>query len=766
MNSTRRPRRSRSLVPALVILLTACEAQQESTPAAPAPASDPNRPNIIFIMSDDHAYQAIGAYGSVLTETPNIDRLADEGMRFDRAFVTNSICSPSRAVVLTGKHSHLNGVRNNVNEFDSQQQTFPKLLQRAGYQTAMIGKWHLKSEPTGFDFWRVLPGQGHYYQPDFRAPDGTVTLQGYVTDLIAEMAIGWLESGRDPSKPFMLMYQNKAPHREWLPAQNHLQDFKDAQLPEPVTLWDDYAGRGSAAAAAEMRIADHMGLTNDGKIEPELARSLGYKDFLAWYARAYTRSQARLTEKQKANWDEVYGPINEHFREAGLQGEALTRWKFQRYMQDYLASINSVDENIGRLLDFLDESGLADNTVVVYTSDQGFYLGEHGWFDKRFMYEESFRTPLLVRWPGIVEAASATDELVQNLDFAQTLLDIAGVEAPGDMQGVSLVPVLEGDSVGQRESLYYHYYEYPGIHAVKRHYGIRTDRYKLIHFYYDIDEWELYDLESDPREMRNVYGQAVYAEVQRDLHEQLKALRARYGDSDELSSSFLQSDLARHEQHSEETPYMNRISPEEDSAGFRLLFDGKSFSGWHGYGGSEPTGRWHVNDGAIAIRSPGDEQSDLVTDEEFENFELRLEWNISEAGNSGIMFNVAETPEYNKPWRTGPEVQILDNDGHADSSPTHRAGDLYDLISSNAEMSRPVGDWNESRLLIENGKVRHWLNGVLVFEVQMWDEAWDELVAGSKFGSMPGFGRYRSGRIALQDHGDVVAFRSIRIREL
>jgi arylsulfatase A-like enzyme len=655
---------ARSLVATLAILLTACESQDESAPATPTSA--PDRPNIIFVMSDDHAYQAIGAYGSVLNETPNIDRLAAEGMRFDRAFVTNSICSPSRAVIQTGKHSHLNGVRNNLDRFDNQQQTFPKLLQQAGYQTAIVGKWHLKTEPTGFDYWRILPGQGHYYQPEFRTPDGTVTLQGYVTDLITDGAIEWLESGRDSSKPFMLMVQNKAPHREWLPAQKHLQDFKDVQLPEPDTLFDDYAGRGTAAATAEMRIADHLGLANDTKIDPDLVAELGYEEFLDWYGRAYTRSQARMTDAERADWHEVYGPINEYFREAGLHGDALTRWKFQRYMQDYLASINSVDENIGRLLDYLDESGLGRNTVVVYTSDQGFYLGEHGWFDKRFMYEESFRTPLIVRWPGTVETGSTNNELVQNLDLAQTLLDIGGVESPGDMQGASLVPVLEGGSLAERDELYYHYYEYPGIHAVKRHYGVRTDRHKLIHFYYDIDEWELYDLESDPQEMENLYGRAEYAEVQADLHARLQDLRAQYGDSDELSASFLQSDLLR---------------LEERAAGFRPLFDGDSFAGWHGYGGSDLNRRWRIRSGGVEIRNPGAGEADLVTDEEFENFELRLEWKVSEGGNSG-----------------GPEVQILDNDGHGDGKHhTRRAGDLYDLVGSNDRTSRPVGEWNESR---------------------------------------------------------------------
>jgi arylsulfatase A-like enzyme len=751
----------------LALVLAACGGETAvEEGAAPPSAGAGGRPNIIFIMSDDHAFQAIGAYGSVLNETPNIDRLADEGMRFDRAFVSNSICSPSRAVILTGKHSHLNGVRNNIGVFDNQQQTFPKILRQAGYQTAMIGKWHLKSDPTGFDYWRVLPGQGFYYQPEFRTPEGTVTLQGYVTDLITDMAIEWLDSGRDPAQPFMLMYQHKAPHREWLPSQDHLRDFKGAPLPEPATLFDDYAGRGTAAAVAEMRIAHHMGFTNDGKIEPDLVEALGYEDFLAWYERAYKRSQARFTEEEKTAWDAVYGPINDDFAEAGLEGDDLTRWKFQRYMQDYLASINSVDENIGRLLEYLDESGLADNTVVVYTSDQGFYLGEHGWFDKRFMYEESFRTPLIVRWPGVVAAGAVSSELVQNLDFAQTLLDIAGVEAPGDMQGLSLVPVLRGGGIGGRDALYYHYYEFPGIHAVKRHYGIRTDRYKLIHFYYDIDEWELYDLEADPQEMRNVYGQEAYADVQADLHARLEELRVLYGDSDELSRSFLDSDLAWHAQNPEVPPHVNELSPAEQAAGFRLLFDGETLAGWHGYGGGDPAARWQVRDGALVIDLPSDQRTDLVTDAEFDDFELRLEWKISPGGNSGFMFNVSEAPEYNKPWRTGPEIQILDNVRHPDSAPTHRAGELYDLVGSRVEMSRPVGQWNRSRLRVEDGRVRHWLNGTLVFDVQMWDAAWDELVAESKFGAMPGFGTYRRGRIDLQDHGDAVAFRSIRIREL
>jgi arylsulfatase A-like enzyme len=537
-----KPLRLAFLLTAMAGLLSACN----TTTDIDVMSQEPQRPNIVFIMTDDHAFQAIGAYGSVLNETPNIDRLAQEGMRFDRAYVSNSICSPSRAVILTGKHSHLNGVRDNKNVFDGSQQTFPKLLQQAGYQTAMIGKWHLKSEPTGFDYWRVLPGQGHYYQPDFRTPEGTVTLQGYVTDLITDLSIEWLENTRDPNKPFLLMHQHKAPHRQWLPSPDHLGAFMDQPLPEPETLFDDYRGRGSAAAGAEMRIADHMGLTNDNKIDPQTALALGHEDFLEWYSQTYNRNYARLTPQQQQDWDRVYGPVNEEFSRQDPRGQDLTRWKYQRYMQDYLASIQSVDDNIGRLLDYLDESGLSENTIVVYTSDQGFYLGEHGWFDKRFMYEESFRTPLLVRWPGTVGAGAVNADLVQNLDFAPTFLQAAGAEIPPDMQGISLVPLLSGETGEWRQALYYHYYEYPGIHAVKRHYGIATQRYKLIHFYHDVDEWELYDLQADPQEMNSVYGNPDYAAIQDSLHRQLEALREAYGDSDELTRAILQSDLEAH----------------------------------------------------------------------------------------------------------------------------------------------------------------------------------------------------------------------------
>lgn len=502
-------------------------------------------PNIIFLMADDHAFQAISAYGSRLIKTPNIDRLASEGMRFDRAFVTNSICAPSRAVILTGKFSHLNGLRDNRQVFDGSQQTFPKIMRAAGYQTAMIGKWHLKSPPTGFDYWEVLPDQGHYYQPDFRTPAGIIRRQGYVTDIITDLAIDWLDKKRDKDRPFMMMCHHKAPHREWMPGPDHLKDFKDKPLPEPQTLFDDYSNRGRAAREAEMRISEHMGWTNDHKIPPEVRDRLGFKDFMAWYENAYRANYGRMSDEEKKNWDAVFGPINAEFEKNTPRAQELIRWRYQRYMQDYLACIQSVDDNVGRLLDYLDKSGLKNNTLVMYTSDQGFYLGEHGWFDKRFMYEESFRTPLLARWPGRITPGTVNDNLVQNLDFAETMLDVAGLPVPQDMQGKSLLPLFDGSTENWRDAIYYHYYEYPGIHMVKRHYGVRTSRYKLIHFYYDVDEWELYDLEKDPQELKNVYGDPAYTTVQAELHQRLRELMQQYGDSDELAQKFVREDTKK-----------------------------------------------------------------------------------------------------------------------------------------------------------------------------------------------------------------------------
>jgi arylsulfatase A-like enzyme len=504
-----------------------------------------DRPNILFIMADDHAYRAISAYDDTLIETPNLDRIAAEGIRFDRAFVGNSICSPSRATLLTGKHSHANGLRNNANVFDGAQQTLQPLMQEAGYETAVIGKWHLKSEPTGFDHWEVLPDQGEYYNPDFVSATGTLRYEGYVTDITTDLAIDWIDARGDADEPFLLFYQHKAPHREWWPSTEHIAEFHDTPIPEPNSLFDDYAGRGQAASAAEMRIADHMGLSNDNKITPENAAALGHEPFMDWYESAYRRQRdAYMNDQQRAAMDAVYGPINEAFVAADPRGDALTRWKYQRYMQDYLATIRSVDENVGRLLDHLEQEQLLDNTIVLYTSDQGFYLGEHGWFDKRFMYEESFRTPLIMRWPGNIEAGGTRNALVQNIDFAPTILAIAGVDIPADMHGRSLVPLFAADDPDFRDAVYYHYYEYPGIHAVKRHYGIRTNRYKLMHFYHDVDEWELYDLEQDPQEMRNLIDDPAYAAARAEMRRLLSDIQFRYGDSLEAAKNLVATDLA------------------------------------------------------------------------------------------------------------------------------------------------------------------------------------------------------------------------------
>ncbi len=493
-------------------------------------ASTADPPNIIFIFTDDHATQAVGAYGGHLASldpTPNIDRLAAEGMLFRAAFVTNAICAPSRAVILSGKHSHLNGVMTNAETFDPAQVTFPQLLQTAGYQTAMVGKWHLKSDPVGFDHWQVLPGQGQYYNPDFRTPEGRVQVEGYVTDLITDNVLDWLQAGRDPSRPFMLMYQHKAPHRAWQPGPDHLTTYAGVQIPEPPTLFDDYEGRTSATKTQEMAIDADMRFGYDLKLWPN---TITPDDGLN---QAVERFRERLTAEQLAAWDAAYGPDNEAFYAAALEGEDLVRWKYQRYMKDYLRTIRSVDDNLGRLLAYLDESGLADDTVVVYNSDQGFFLGEHGWFDKRWMYEESLRMPLVVRWPGVTQPGSQTDALVQNLDFAQTFLDMAGVDAPADMQGRSLVPLLSGRQLGDwRDAIYYHYYEFPGVHAVQRHYGVRTDRYKLIH-YYLIDEWELFDLQTDPDELSSVHDDPEYAEIRAGLETRLAELRVEYAVPDE-----------------------------------------------------------------------------------------------------------------------------------------------------------------------------------------------------------------------------------------
>lgn len=501
------------LLPLAAFSLASCSGQKEEA----------RRPNIIFMMTDDHTTQAISCYSGKLIQTPNMDRLAAEGIRFDNCYAVNALSGPSRACILTGKFSHANGFKDNASVFNGDQQTFPKLLQQAGYQTAVIGKWHLISEPQGFDHWSILHGQheqGDYYNPEFNEMGKIITEQGYVTDIVTDKAIRFLEQ-RDKSKPFCMMYHQKAPHRNWMPAPRHLGIFNHTVFPEPAGLYDDYEGRGRAAREQDMSIEHTLRDDWDLKL---LTRDEMLKDTTNRLYSVYRRMPEAVQDK----WDSVYAQRIAEYRKGDLHGKTLIHWKYQQYMRDYLATVLAVDENIGRLINYLKESGELDNTLIVYTSDQGFFLGEHGWFDKRFMYEECQRMPLIIRFPKSIRKGSRTDALSMNVDFAPTFLDYAGAPIPSDMQGKSLRPILErGGSTPKdwREAVYYHYYEYPAEHSVKRHYGIRTRQYKLIHFYHDIDEWEMYDLQKDPHEMNSVFNNPGYAEVQTELMQLLQKTR-------------------------------------------------------------------------------------------------------------------------------------------------------------------------------------------------------------------------------------------------
>jgi len=483
------------------------------------------QPNILVIMADDHAVQAISAYGHPLSQiahTPNIDRLAEQGAIFTANYCGNSICGPSRATILTGKHSHKHGFMTNTAEgFDGSQQTLPKLLQENGYETAIIGKWHLVSEPTGFDYWQILKDQGEYNNPDFISGADTVRLEGYVTDIITDLSIEWL-SNRNRNQPFFLMMNHKAPHRNWVPAPRHYNTFAATEFPVPESYFDDYRDR-QAAAHQEMNIYRDMYEGHDLKmVESEGSRTLRYDPWPhVWIE--------RMTESQLKEFWDAYQPKADSFFKINPKDEkAVALWKLQRYLEDYLATIKSVDESVGQVLDYLDKNGLTENTVVVYTSDQGFYLGEHGWFDKRFMYEESMLMPLLIRYPGIIEPGTVIDKLTQNIDYAPTFLDFAGVDVPGDMQGTSILNLLKEEiPMKWRNSLYYHYYEYPGFHSVRKHYGVRTQQYKLIHFYEE-DTWELFDLEADSLEMNNIYGREGTESTIKELEQELHRLQNIY----------------------------------------------------------------------------------------------------------------------------------------------------------------------------------------------------------------------------------------------
>ncbi len=535
-----------ALLTALAISISAC-----------APDTSTNRqdtrPNILFIMSDDHSERAISAYGSTLISTPNIDRIADEGVIFRESFVANSICGPSRAIMLTGKHSHKNGFRDNDDRFDGSQPTYPLYLQQAGYTTAVVGKWHLGTKPVGFDYWEVLRGQGQYYSPEFItniASDMTtekavkdesgqvveVELENryegeYVTTKVADLALDFLEN-RDESRPFLLIYNHKAPHRNWMPDVDELGEIDTSDLKVPDNFYDTYEGRPGAAAQT-LEIND-MYLSYDLKLEQHEYEG-DLEDMADGWAEYWTSDfYGRMSEQQKARWDTYYTEANKEYQTVKHDAKALLEWKYRRYMHEYLGTIHSMDRDIGRVLDYPDETGLAENTIVVYTSDQGFYIGEHGWFDKRYMYEESMRTPLMVRYLAGIKAGQTVSEMVQNIDYAPTLLDFAGVTVPTDMQGVSLKGLLTGEARDlNRDDLYYHYYE--GIektHNVARQYGVRTRTHKLIRFKdVGMDHWEMYDLQNDPGEMRNIYNDPAYEDIRGDLHRKLQSLRTQYEDN-------------------------------------------------------------------------------------------------------------------------------------------------------------------------------------------------------------------------------------------
>ena len=518
-------------------------------------------------MSDDHAFQAVSAYGHNLNNTPNIDRIANEGAIFNKGFVTNSICAPSRAVMLTGKHSFVNGKVDNHQDFDWSQPNFAKALQKAGYQTALIGKIHLRGLPQGFDYSAVLEGQGHYYNPDFVINGIKKRIEGYVTSITTELSLDWLKNKRDKTKPFLLLYHQKAPHRNWKPEKKYLNLFDEKTFDPrevqsllamchqhgidavhdlfdektfdpPSNFFDDYSNRGTAAKKQEMLIhatekqirlahgnGGHGRWGHDFKfiIDP-LGRNTGFEKELN-----------RFTIEQKKDWLTAYTPKNNALKIKKLKGKELALWKFNRYIKDYLRTIQSVDDGVGQVLDYLDKEDLTENTIVIYTSDQGFYLGEHGWFDKRFMYEESLRTPILMRYPKEIKPKTEINELIQNLDFAPTFLDYANISKPSDIQGLSFRKLVSNEKIKWRDAIYYTYYEFPSVHMVKRHYGIRTKQYKLMHFYYDINEWEMYDLNNDPSEMKNIYNDAKYSEIKETLHIRLSKLKLKYGDSDSLN---------------------------------------------------------------------------------------------------------------------------------------------------------------------------------------------------------------------------------------
>ena len=695
-------------------------------------------PNIVFIFSDDHSFEAVSAYGGRLKDvapTPNLDRIADEGIRFDNCFVTNALCGPSRAVILTGKHSHLNGFMENEHVFNGDQQTFPKLLQKGGYQTAVIGKWHLGSDPQGFDLWNVLPGQGTYYAPDFKTPKGLVpgTPGEYVTEAVVNKSIKWLKDGRDKKKPFMLMVQHKAPHRFWLPPVHLLDEYTSKVYPEPKNLFDDYKGRGTPAQTQDMTLRVTMDLALDNKMVPF--------------------RQDRMNKTQRKEWNKVYDRIRTKVLKDRPQGNDLVRWKYQRYMADYLACVRSLDDSVGTMLDYLDESGLAKNTVVIYASDQGFFLGEHGWFDKRFMYEESVKTPLLVRWPGVAKPGTVNKKMVSNLDFAQTFLDLAGIDLPADMQGKSLRPLLEGkEPKNWRESVYYHYYCFPEYHAVRRHDGVRNSRYKLMHFY-DINEWELFDLQNDPKEMQSLHDDPKYAKTLQHMKGELTKLRKQY----EVPPA---PKLRKGETLFPPWPEFGTFEVGLGNEGWISLFDGKTLKGWRqpfAAKPGEPVSQIFKPKGIKVvngeIRLSPDPQVFYLHTREFTDFifEMEAKMPISDF-DSGVGFRCVLPKGKNLPKGYQSEISDIRSGGIFDigvgwMNPPEEEKKINDFINRTGTFLRP-GKWNQIRVICKGPRIRTWVNGQLCSDIEDSE--------------------HKSGVIGLQHNSKegIYRFRDLRIREL
>lgn len=564
------------------------------------------KPNIVFLFSDDHAVQAISAYGSKINKTPNIDRIGREGGVFVNSFCANSICGPSRACILTGKHSHVNGFRRNGDRFDGNQTTFPKLLQEAGYETAMIGKWHLGTDPTGFNYWEVLPGQGNYYNPDFlQMGGGRKRYEGYCTDIISDLAINWLEKGRDPDKPFVLMCQHKAPHRNWAPHPRHFDLFKGQKVPEPDSLFDNYNNRSKLLGENEMSVANHMYWGHDMKFHGD---NLFPDHFLG---RLVDREYERMTDAQKATWDAWYEPRNQQFiadMKAGkLSNEEVVRWKYQRYITDYLKSVQAVDDNIGRILEYLDDHGLAENTLVIYSSDQGFYLGEHGWYDKRWMFEESLKMPFLIRWPGVLNPGVRSTALIQNIDYAPTFLEMTGVPVPSEIQGRSLVPILKNQGKAMpewRDAIYYAYYENAAVHNVPLHDGVRTDRYKAF-FFPRTREWQLFDLVQDPQEMTSFHDHSDYAPILAGLQQRYRDLKKFYN----VNTAVIPSTRGDEKGWAARNTQLNENARK---GGYDLAFIGDSITqGWEGRG-KATWERFYGNRKAINLGIGGDRTEHVI----------------------------------------------------------------------------------------------------------------------------------------------------------